>query len=99
MKNLRIFTSGDLLSIASKTLLAVLLLTAADAQEAKSSESEVRKAEKITVCPNDPNVRLTCRSKGTLVKKFVCATQHRRGVSDNLADAIRIACLPPKANE
>jgi hypothetical protein len=99
VKNLKVFADGDFLSIASATMLAVLLFPAVNAQVPESPKSEVRQAEEIKSCPNDPNVQLTCLSKGTLVKKFVCTTQHGRGVSVNLAQAIRIACSPPRANE
>ena len=97
MTGWRIFNSGTLISIAFGAILGTFLLTSVDAQERddqgpNTPGSEAPTPELPEACPNDDEVQVSCRRMGTLVKKWVCETQNRRGVSDDLADAVRIAC-------
>lgn len=95
-----IFTGKNLVGIAGVSVLGVLLMSAGKAQETDVPDegvpqSDAREPEDIQQCPGDQKVQLTCRLKGTLVKKFVCNTKYGRGVNDDLNEAVRIACQPP----
>lgn len=89
-------TGRAMLSVAVAALLGVLLLTAAGAPEENAQEENAQDADTPEHCPDDQTVKVTCRKEGTLVKKWVCHTQHGRGVNDNQDDAVRKACQPDR---
>lgn len=80
-------TTRTLLSLVGVSLMGVALVTASNAQT-----EEEQRPQPPTQCPDDSNVSILCRLKGTLVKKWVCETSRGRGVSGDLDEAVRRAC-------